>query len=221
MKYIKLSNEMKITVPKNIQVFHRTILQYCSENQSIRLTGPPPYFTDKIFRMIKANEITQGVKLTEKHHRLCYASLSNLSLVATTHTKIWTPEHLKLLFKNIREMKVLFQEGSDYLKTNRIIALLKKNYLKYIYSVRTFTNCLMSEEHHKSFESEDIGPIFNEWVQFLTFFSEWKTHKGIGALSTTLIDEIDKCDELSFFIQTLVEECTLGLLLIFNDDEET
>lgn len=117
-------------------------------------------------------------------------------------------------------MKVLLQEGNQPEKTSRIIKILKKNYLKYIYSVRTFTNCLLSENLHETFDSPDIGPIFDEWVSFLTFFSEWKTHKGIGALSITLIDEIDKCDELSFFIQTLVEECTLGLLLIFNDDEE-
>tara|TARA_B110000285_G_C14995515_1_gene548608 strand:+ start:131 stop:430 length:300 start_codon:yes stop_codon:yes gene_type:complete len=78
----------------------------------------------------------------------------------------------------------------------------------------------LSDEIHKTFNTPEIGPIFNEWVSFLTFFSEWKTHRGIGALSITLIDEIDKCDELSFFIQTLVEECTIGLLLIFSDDPD-
>ena len=69
--------------------------------------------------MIKNGEITNNIKLTERHHRLCYASLSNLSLVDTTHIKnrnpecrIWTNENLTLLFKNIREMKVLLQQGN-------------------------------------------------------------------------------------------------------------
>ena len=43
----------------------------------------------------------------------------------------------------------------------------------------------------------------------------------MGAISFTLMDEIDKNQELSFFIQSLVEECTLGLLIIFNDKAET
>ena len=42
----------------------------------------------------------------------------------------------------------------------------------------------------------------------------------MGAVSFKLMDEIDQNQELSFFIQTLVEECTLGLLLIFNDKED-
>jgi hypothetical protein len=170
--------------------------------------------------MIEKDEITEGVKLTEKHRRLCYASLSNLSLVATTHKNIWTPFTLKLLYKNVKEMKVLMQEGCQPEKTLKIIAALTKYYLKYIYSVRTFTNCLLSEDLHKTFDSKEIGPIFDQWVSFLTFFSEWKVHKNMGAISFTLMDEIDKNQELSFFIQTLVEECTLGLLLIFNDRDE-
>ena len=59
-----------------------------------------------------------GIKLTPKVMRLCYASLSNLSLVPTTHEAIWfvdkknpSPENLIFLYKQIKEMKKYIKKG--------------------------------------------------------------------------------------------------------------
>ena len=82
-----------------LQMFRRTILQYCSENQSIRLTGPPPQFVKIIFDMLVSGYVCEGTPLNEKTIRLCYHSLSNLSLVQSTHAEILKMEHLLFLNK--------------------------------------------------------------------------------------------------------------------------
>jgi len=62
-----------------MKVFVNTIIQYCNENKSIRLTGTPIFFTKLIF--------DQVAELTDhkcNFARTCYGSLANLSLLTTT-----------------------------------------------------------------------------------------------------------------------------------------
>ena len=58
-KYTKNFGTLKLNDPKNIQTYKQTILQYCSENPSIRLEGPPPHFTNIIFEMLITNQMTE------------------------------------------------------------------------------------------------------------------------------------------------------------------
>lgn len=52
MKYINILEKMNI-IRANRIAFINTVTQYCAENQSIRLTGPPIFFTKIIFDHLK------------------------------------------------------------------------------------------------------------------------------------------------------------------------
>ena len=50
---IKAMDTMKWNNPKNFKIYVETVLNYCCENQSIRLQGPPRSFCKIIFREIE------------------------------------------------------------------------------------------------------------------------------------------------------------------------
>ena len=95
LKHIADFKHRKFSNNRNKFTFYRTIIQYCSENQSIRLTGPPIFFVNTIFEILHAHYALDADKedrdfATQRVRRLCFASLSNLSLVKVVQNgAIW------------------------------------------------------------------------------------------------------------------------------------
>jgi len=74
----------------------------------------------------------------------CYQALTNLSLVITTHQRIWKEENLHLLYRNVNELRFYIKEADIsciYIHRERILN-----------TVRIFTNCLLNDEALASFE---------------------------------------------------------------------
>jgi len=80
---------MKFSLAANKKIYVNTVLQYCSENQSIRLQGPPRFFVKLIFeqleeqqKLMNRDDLTQvDIDNHDRFEKLCFGSLSNLSLV--------------------------------------------------------------------------------------------------------------------------------------------
>lgn len=94
---------------------------YCSENESIRLTGPPIFFTKVLFEALideysKENnpDFPKHVRNYEMEEKI-YLGLCNLSLNVSVLETMWQKKYVKVLYNyNIKEfMDVISKETKD------------------------------------------------------------------------------------------------------------
>ena len=109
LNYIDKFETMNFTKKKNKWIFVRTVLQYCSENQSIRLTGPAKFFVKILFQILK-DHYNGTEDLSIRSRRLCFISIAHLSLNSSTIESIWQPDHLYVFYyhnlKSLREFMI-------------------------------------------------------------------------------------------------------------------
>ena len=91
IQYVKSFENMKFSRKSLEECYVQTVLQYCSENVSIRLQGPPRFFTKKIFSVIDEMLESKSHLKHRTKYELCYCSLANLSLVRAVHEIMWKP----------------------------------------------------------------------------------------------------------------------------------
>ena len=75
-----------------------TIIHYCADNTSIRLTGPPVFFTKEIFNVLDG--FYNKKELWSKEIiRLAWKGLSNLSMNVSVLDTIWQDKYLEIMYK--------------------------------------------------------------------------------------------------------------------------
>ena len=57
------------------------------------------------------------------------------------------------------------------------ITYLKKHYLRYIYCVRIVTNCFVTPDIVRCFDTEEYNDILSKYIEFFQFFHDWNTQK--------------------------------------------
>ena len=174
----------KFNKKKNRDIYVNTVLQYCSENQSIRLQGPPHSFCKIIFRKID-EMIDSNVDKQSDQYRIIYKSLANLSLVKECHKVIFEVKNLKLIYNHINDFRSAILLAKDdfviedaenrqgkhnkrnkhHMKPGRIV-YMKKHYLRYIYCVRIITNCFVTPDIVRCFDTPEYLEILAKYIEF-------------------------------------------------------
>lgn len=148
MKYIEMLEKMKI-IKSNRIAYLKTILQFCAENQSIRLSGPAIFFTKIIFEQLRVMydaNVTEKKPIDVQMENLCFHGLSNLSLNLQVHDVIWNVDNLRLIYEQVllHFMKTIKIEKSDDIKmATKVVHINSHTYLS---CIRIITNCLMTSE---------------------------------------------------------------------------
>mmetsp|Transcript_29513 Transcript_29513/g.44875 ORF Transcript_29513/g.44875 Transcript_29513/m.44875 type:complete len:91 (+) Transcript_29513:1455-1727(+) len=89
---------------------------------------------------------------------MCFASLSNLSLLSSIRSVLWQPENLEVIYNMLRGFRESIKQA-DY-------SSLKRQYLKYIHGTRTVTNCLLSEECVATIVQPEFAPLMKRFIEF-------------------------------------------------------
>lgn len=118
-------------------------------------------------RCADGSDRTEHISQMERARRvtLCYSSLANLSLLRTTHDIIWHLDHLELVVDNLRELKQKVEEQN--------IEYIQRYTERYLCSMRTVTNCLISDEAVETFldEGSDDHQVGKEILSLLEYFN--------------------------------------------------
>lgn len=87
--------------------------------------------------------------------------------------------------------------------------------LRFIYSVRAFTNCLIYDNIVESLARKDIAKYTEIFIKFCQYFHDWEINVQHLENPIHFVENIEK-QKLDHFFSTLRKECTLAIFLIFS-----
>ena len=196
IEFIKSFENMKFNRKSLEECYVQTILQYCSENTSIRLQGPPRFFCRKIFTVIDDLINEDKVRQHRSKYELCFHSLANLSLVRAVHEIMWRPDNIRVLIDQVEELILIIKEDDHEVAFEKIAM----NHKRYLSSMRALSNCLTSNNTILTFEEEDFSQLAKELIEIFEIFNDWKK---MDIMSVNLAMLIESNDEIQHFFATL------------------